>query len=70
MPQQLGLASRDEGDYVEFFRSRRQVAGIFRCVSCQQAVIVRGLLPTCARCGEGLWERADWSPFRRGGATA
>ena len=71
MPQQQELVSQeDDGDYVEFFLSGRRVKGVFQCVSCQQVVVVTGALRPCAGCGETLWERADWSPFRRGGAAA
>jgi hypothetical protein len=71
LPQQQDLIRQvDDGDYVEFFRAGRRVKGVFQCVSCQGVVVTTDVLRPCVGCGERLWERADWSPFRRGGAVA
>lgn len=53
-------------DYVEFWPAGTLAKGCFRCIACGYAVTVCQSLPRCQRCGERLWERAEWSPFALG----
>jgi hypothetical protein len=55
------------GDYVEFFRAGTPAKGVFQCVSCQSVHVISAVLEPCPTCWEEVWERADWSPFHRGG---
>ena len=54
-----------EDEYVEFARAGTRIVGEFECTGCGYSVTVRGKLPRCPACGEGVWERALWSPFGR-----
>jgi hypothetical protein len=55
------------GDYVGFWPAGAPGKGEFCCVACGYGAVVRSELPSCPMCGERLWERAAWSPFRRAG---
>jgi hypothetical protein len=50
-------------DAVEFARAGTTVKGEFECTACGHRIVTTRALPECATCGEGLWERAAWSPF-------
>jgi hypothetical protein len=63
--QHQTLARQTDGDFVEFFRAGKRMKGVFQCVSCQQLLVTHDVLRPCANCGEKIWERGDWSPFRR-----
>ena len=54
----------DVGDYVEFWPAGTLAKGQFSCATCENRVTVHQVLPRCMVCGERLWERVDWSPFR------
>lgn len=54
-----------DGDYVAFSPAGAPGKGEFCCVECGYGAVVRCELPPCPMCGEQLWERAAWSPFRR-----
>jgi rubrerythrin len=56
--------SDSDGDYVEFARADGK--GEFNCAGCGYGITVNHKLPRCPMCGEGLWERSQWSPFRHG----
>ena len=51
-------------DYVEFVRAGTRVTGEFECTGCGDRLVTRRALPPCSRCGETLWERSTWTPFR------
>jgi len=53
------------GEYIAFSPAGALGKGEFCCVACGYGVVVRSELPSCPMCGERLWERAAWSPFRR-----
>ena len=57
-----GIAQMDE--YVEFWPAGTLAKGQFSCAACANQVTVHQVLPRCMVCGERLWERVDWSPFR------
>jgi hypothetical protein len=57
-----GTADADE--YVEFWPAGTLAKGQFSCTACGNRVTVHQVLPRCMVCGERLWERVDWSPFR------
>jgi hypothetical protein len=59
-----------EDEYVEFWPAGTLAKGQFACTACGNHVTVHQVLPRCMVCGEGLWERADWSPFGRSVAPA
>lgn len=59
-----------EGEYVAFWPTGAPGKGEFCCVACGYGAVVRSELPTCPMCGERLWERAAWSPFRRARRSA
>lgn len=50
-------------DYVEFIRAGSYGRGTFQCTACGHTTTLNRELPRCPTCGEGLWERAQWSPF-------
>jgi hypothetical protein len=50
--------------YVEFWPAGTLAKGQFACTACGNRVTVHQVLPRCMVCGERLWERVDWSPFR------
>ena len=54
----------DVDDYVEFWPAGTLAKGQFSCAACGNRVTVHQVLPRCMVCGERLWERVDWSPFR------
>ena len=56
----------DTGDYVEFARAGADGKGEFKCAGCGYGITVYHKLPRCPMCGQGLWERSQWSPFRHG----
>ena len=58
--------SDSDGDYVEFARAGADGKGEFKCAGCGYGITVNHKLPRCPMCGEGLWERSQWSPFRHG----
>jgi hypothetical protein len=58
-----------DGDYVAFWHAGARGKGEFCCVACGYGAVVRCELPSCPMCGERLWERAAWSPFRRASRT-
>jgi hypothetical protein len=57
-----------EHEYVEFWPAGTVAKGLFRCTACATSMHVKFVLPRCHLCGEGLWERAELSPFA-GAAT-
>ena len=54
----------DVDEYVEFWPAGTLAKGQFSCAACGNRVTVHQVLPRCLVCGERLWERVDWSPFR------
>jgi rubrerythrin len=60
---QVSIRGRHAGDFVEFVRAESSGRGEFACTGCGFSITACGQLPRCPSCGEGLWERADWSPF-------
>ena len=73
LPQLQGPRAAEEsfdGEYVAFWPAGAPGKGEFSCVACGYGAVVRGELPSCPMCGEQLWERAAWSPFRRASRTA
>jgi len=54
----------DVDEYVEFWPAGTLAKGQFSCAACGNRVTVHQVLPRCMVCGERLWERVDWSPFR------
>jgi len=63
---QLRASSATAADeYVEFYPAGALAKGQFSCTACGNRVTVHQVLPRCTACGEGLWERAEWSPFAR-----
>jgi hypothetical protein len=64
-PQPKAAREEPEGDFVEFFAAGTHARGVFECVSCEHVAITYDFLTPCAACGEKLWERATWAPFRR-----
>ena len=52
-----------ERDYVEFWPAGAAAKGRFRCTACGDTTSVKFVLPSCAVCGERLWERDDSSPY-------
>jgi hypothetical protein len=54
----------DADEYVEFWPAGTLAKGHFSCAACGNQVTVHQVLPRCMVCGERLWERVDWSPFR------
>jgi hypothetical protein len=62
---EVSRAITGEDDYVEFWPAGTLAKGQFACTACGNRVTVHQVLPRCMVCGERLWERADWSPFRR-----
>ena len=58
--------SAGEEEYVEFWPAGTLAKGQFGCAACGNQVTVHQVLPRCMVCGERLWERVDWSPFRAG----
>jgi hypothetical protein len=67
-----GSQTRDQGaiadldEYVEFWPAGTLAKGHFACTACGNQVTVHQVLPRCMVCGERLWERVAWSPFRAG----
>ena len=57
-------AISDVEEYVEFWPAGTLAKGQFACTACGNRVTVHQVLPRCMVCGERLWERVDWSPFR------
>jgi hypothetical protein len=57
-------AGVDVDEYVEFWPAGTLAKGHFSCAACGNQVTVHQVLPRCMVCGERLWERVDWSPFR------
>jgi hypothetical protein len=55
--------SDSDGDYVEFGRVGADGKGELKCAGCGYGITVYHRLPRCPMCGEGLWERSQWSPF-------
>ena len=54
----------DVDEDVEFWPAGTLAKGQFSCAACGNRVTVHQVLPRCMVCGERLWERVDWSPFR------
>jgi hypothetical protein len=54
----------DDDEYVEFWPAGTLAKGQFSCTACENRVTVHQVLPRCMVCGERLWERVAWSPFR------
>ena len=52
-----------EHEYVEFWPAGAMAKGRFCCTACGNAIMVKTVLPRCMLCGEGLWERAESSPY-------
>jgi hypothetical protein len=57
-------AGAEVDEYVEFWPAGTLAKGQFCCAACGNQVTVHQVLPGCMVCGERLWERVDWSPFR------
>ena len=53
-----------DADFVEFERAGAEGSGEFKCAGCGYGITIYHKLPRCPMCGEGLWERSQWSPFR------
>jgi len=51
---------------IEFARAGADGKGEFKCAGCGYGITVYHKLPRCPMCGQGLWERSQWSPFRHG----
>jgi len=61
----VSSATGAEDEYVQFWPAGAVGKGRFSCTACGNRVTVHQVLPRCRVCGEGLWERAEWSPFAR-----
>jgi hypothetical protein len=53
------------GDFLELRPAGDSGKGEFCCTACGYGAVVTHILPPCPMCGERLWERVAWRPFRR-----
>jgi rubrerythrin len=66
VPQESGGVDESfGGDYVELLPAGASGKGEFCCTACGYGAILMATLPPCPMCGERLWERVAWRPFRR-----
>jgi hypothetical protein len=59
------VAEASDIEYVEFWPAATVAKGRFACAGCGYQLTVLYVLPRCPICREGLWERAEWTPFSR-----
>ena len=50
-------------EFVDFVAVGTRASGPFRCVACGWMLVAFGILTRCPGCGDGLWERCEWSPL-------